>query len=332
MRRPTLSRSPRFTLLRRLLLPAMLLLPSAGCASTPRATTERTPVVEPSVARSLPIFDGTDGSPITWPYLLDRCAMADVVILGETHTDPAAHAFQLAVVEALLERGEPMALCLEMLERDEQLVVDDYVEGIIDRDDFAKLTRSSSWRGWSAWYQPIVDAARAAGAPVIAANAPRRYVRLARTDGYERLEALPAQRRALFAIPPALPEGTYRERFWEIMGAGDDDDGDDGDTDEGAESADTAHADARMESIFRAQLVWDATMAESVVRAVEDGADPAVLLVGHFHSDFEGGTVLEIRRRRPDLDVVVVSLLPFGGGAPRAEDAGRGAVVVYTGE
>ena len=40
--------------------------------------------------------------------------------------------------------------------------VDDYLDGVIDAETFAKLTFSTDWAGegtWAAWYQPIVDAA-----------------------------------------------------------------------------------------------------------------------------------------------------------------------------
>ena len=76
-----------------------------------------------------------------------------------------------------------------MLERDEQMLVTDYVEDVIDLRTFMDLTHSASWSGagsWRGWYHPMIDRAkddRDAGARVVAANAPRRYVRLARTDG-----------------------------------------------------------------------------------------------------------------------------------------------------
>ena len=65
--------------------------------------------------------------------------------------------------------------------------------------------------------------------------------------------------------------------------------------------------------MYRAQLVMDATMAESIAAASRAGAVKVVHLVGHFHCDFEGGLIQELRRRLPDdlpLDRIVVT----GGG------------------
>src|SRR4029453_7969319 len=108
----------------------------------------------------------------------------------------------------------------EMRERDEEACVDDYVEGNIDQPTFAKLTFSENWAGegsWIKWYQPIIDAAKDAKARVIAANAPRRYERVARADGYVKLEGLPASRRKLFDFPRGTPSAQYRKRFEDVM-------------------------------------------------------------------------------------------------------------------
>ena len=122
------------------------------------------------------IMDGRTGSQLSWTTALDQLRQADIVVLGEQHDDALGHAVQLAVTEDLLGDGRG-ALALEMLERDEQVFIDDYCDGIIDAETFATLTQSTNWSGegsWEAWYQPCIDAAIESGAAVIAANAPRR--------------------------------------------------------------------------------------------------------------------------------------------------------------
>ncbi|MCH2135417.1 MAG: ChaN family lipoprotein [Phycisphaerales bacterium] len=262
------------------------------------------------------LIEGENG-PITFDALVTRAAEADVVVLGEQHDDALGHAVQLALFEAIVQRCPEAALALEMLERDEQGLIADYRDGIIDAKKFAALTRSSAWAGegsWDAWYGPIVDAAISQQAAVVAANAPRRYVTLARTDGFDALQALDGDRRTLVDLPEPPLSGPYRDRFMELML---DEDG-------------TPHvADDVAEAFFRAQQVWDATMASSVVRALEHGHRPVVLLVGRFHSDYEGGTVELIKRAKPEAAILTVSLEPEDA---RAEaDLGRADVVVFTG-
>jgi hypothetical protein len=189
----------------------------SGCAtesyfaSAPpvRGPAERSETPSSDAARRLPMFSGR-GTALGWRDVMDAVAWADVIILGEQHDDAIGHAVQLAVVEDAVARWPQVVVTMEMLERDEQPLVEDYFDGIIDADEFARLTFSESWAGkgsWAEWYQPIIDAAKARGGRVVAANAPRRYVKLARREGYARLDGLPPDRRRWVARPPALVLG-----------------------------------------------------------------------------------------------------------------------------
>ena len=257
------------------------------------------------VRTALVVHDGRTGDTLTWAALLDRLRGADVIVIGEQHNDATGHAVQLAVVDDVLESSDGGGLALEMLERDEQPLVQDYIEGIIDDETFAKLTNSTNWSGtgsWEAWYQPVIDASIEHGGVVIAANAPRRYVRLARTDGWARLDEISDARSALVEHPDEGMMGGYRDRFIELMGGHGDDDSDDEEA--RAEAMETA------ESFFLAQQVWDATMAGSISEALKSSGPPVILLVGRFHSDHEGGTVLQLRRHHPAARIATISLEP----------------------
>jgi uncharacterized iron-regulated protein len=83
--------------------------------------------------------------------------------------------------------------------------------------------------------------------------------------------------------------------------------------------------------MLRSQRVWDATMGASVARTL-DSSPRAVLLVGCFHSDFLGGTALELMARRPGTTVFVVAITRDGVDGLAAEDRGRGDVVVQVGD
>lgn len=265
--------------------------------------------------RELPMFVGHTGSHVTWQELLTAIDWAEIIILGEQHDDAMAHAVQLAVVEDTFDRWPRSALSLEMLERDEQILVDDFLDDIIDTEAFIRLTFSANWGGegsWVKWFQPIIDAAKERHCRVIAANAPRRYVRMARLQGYGALDALPRQRRALFDRPAALPRDGYFERFSRVM----------------------SHVEdpAALDAIFRSQMVWDATMARSILQARPTRTAKVVHLVGRFHSDFEGGLVQQIRRHRPNARILVLSMNRADSTELGQDDVGRADVVVYTGE
>ncbi len=311
--------------------------------------------------RTLPIFNGHDGSRMDWTQLLEATAHAEVVILGEQHDDAVAHAVELAVVEDAFERWPGSALSMEMLDRAEQATVDDYLAEIIDRETFLERTAATRWRkisrdfldgqidrktfaerigklGWPDWeanYQPIIDLAKSRSAPVVAANTPwLRYASLANKRSFEHLDALTPSQKALFEPPREVPTGRYRERFWEEMVGRKEGEAPRSADDEsdGAEAGHSGVTDEEVLGMFRAQLVMDATMAASVSDALEAGAPKVFHLVGMFHSDFEGGLVQEIRLRRPGARMLTISLHSAASDALREEDSGRADIVIYTGE
>ncbi len=296
-----------------------------------------------------------------WDELMDAVAGADVIIVGEEHGNAVGHRVELAIVSDVLDRWPGSAVSMEMFDRTEQAVVDDYLAEFIDLETFQERTASTRWLkisrqyadgeinrrtfdkrisklGWPDWennYQPIVDAARDAGAPIVAANTPWLvYMSVARRDGFERLDDVTDAQRTLFEVPDEVHTGLYRQNFWEAMAGraeGEPDPSDD-DSDEVDEDS-VAHpglTDEVILGMFRGQLVMDATMAASIAGAKRAGAVKVVHLVGHFHCDFQGGLVQELRRRLPDDRILVITALAVDAPSLRDEDVDRADFVVYT--
>ncbi len=271
-----------------------------GCATTP---TSPPSVFEVGidVRTDTQLIDPATGEDVDWAELMRRIDEADIVLLGELHDHAIGHAIQLAVVEDVLDTYKGSAVALEMLERHEQPLVDDYVEGIIkDSKRFAKLTHSTNWGGWELWYQPIIDAAIDRGGRIVAANAPKQYVTLARKEGFARIDQLPEERRRLVDYPAELSGGRYRERFWEFANHGEEE--------ETTIDVSTIDPDDPMLPLYRSQQTWDATMAQSVLNANPTQDQKVILLVGQFHVEFDGGIVQELRYRNPDARVFVLSI------------------------
>ncbi len=315
-------------------------------------------MVEPAVnvRAGLVICRGDDGQVVGWDQVMDAVAGADVIVLGEEHDDPVGHGFQLAVVQDVLQRWPDSAVSMEMFDRTEQAVVDDYLADFIDLETFQERTASTRWLklsrqyaageinrktfekriarlGWPEWdtnYQPIVDAAKAAGAPVVAANTPWLvYMSVARREGFDRLDDVTNAQRMLFEVPQRIPDGAYRERFWEVLaGRAEGETADDDDE----QSAHPGFDDEMILGMFRGQLVMDATMAASIADARRAGAGKVVHVVGHFHCDFDGGLVQELRHRDPDARILVITVLAEAETQLRDEDSGRADFVVYTGD
>jgi len=299
---------------------AVMLLAMAACTA-PRTARVLSPAQRDVAAGALVIRDGNTGERIDLDEAARRAARADVVLLGEYHDNPDAHAVQQALYARLLAREPRTALCLEMLERHEQPIVDGWLRGELTTDQLIDRTGSRTWSGqpnsWIAFYQPCLDLAREHGAAIVAANAPRQYVSRANREGYDGLLALPPDERTLFDLPIAPDVGAYRHRLAELM--------------QEMRGSDAAVPDEQLDRMLRSQRVWDATMGASVARALE--ASPrAVLLVGCFHSDFLGGTALEVVARRPGTSVFVVAITQDRGEGLAEADRARGDIVVRVGD
>ena len=283
----------------------------------------------PASPRSLVMFEGSTGRSLGWADVMAAASWADCTFVGERHDDPVAHAVQLAIFEDLAAGYPGTAIALEHLERDEQQTVDRYLAGEITRDEFIDTTGSRDWAGkdtWIGFFQPLVDAAREAGSPVVAANAPRDAVREARMIGHDAMRAKPAAEQADFDLPVTTRDGiltddwnarwnAYFDRFVDIMSPSDDDDP-------------SATRD-RLANIFLSQSVWDGTMGASAARARERGAPKVVLCAGCFHVERDGGTVLQFEARRPRDRVLTVTVIDDSSAILRDEDRGAADIVIY---
>ncbi len=308
------------------ILPALALLLLAACASKP--STPPPEKVFRGDPRSPSAFRG-DGTSATWDQLASAAADADVVIVGENH----GHAFGLASAAALWEdvlgRCPDAALALEFFERDDQSRLDDYLAGIIDDATFRKVTRRTAG-SYPGGHHAMVELAKARHRPVIAANAPRQYVRLASKSGFDAMEKLNDRQKANFRVPDELPTGKYREDFDKVMGGMGGHGG--ADPSKKDEAPDPEKARAALDGAFRSQSVWDWTMGESIAMGLDEGNRPVVQVVGRFHGDFGGGLVQAIRKIRPSTKILVVSFVDAPAAALRDEDRDRGDFVLYVGE
>ncbi len=303
------------------LLGAVLLL--GGCA--PRAVRAAAPAAPEPIgalrreARGVTILRGDGTGPVPWDEVVDDLADADVVLMGEVHQHPLGNAVQQQLFEDVLTLNPRTVLSMEFYERDQQAALDDYLGGVTDRKGFMKAADRNANNDAPA-HARLIDACREARRPVVASNAPRRYVRLARTEGFARLSQMTREQQRLFAIPLTTPKGAYRDRFVEAMG-----------------DMATHGGEGMIEGFLRSQTVWDATMAQSIVEGLDRGS-PVVHVVGFFHVQFgaePGGSGLidQINAMAPTpLNITTLITLPAESQTLRAQDAGIADFVVYVGQ
>jgi uncharacterized iron-regulated protein len=303
----------------------------------------------------------SDGTPAALGDVVAAADSVDVVFLGEQHNDPTAHALQATLFRRALARAadtaaarpvapRPVALSMEMFTRDVQPVVNEYLDGWIEERHFVRAARA--WSNYAEAYRPLLEAAKEAGRPVLAANAPRRYVSRVARQGAESLAELPASARQwLPPLPYPMPSPAYQAKWTTLMreamppghGSTADappasdasaQDAPSPDTSfHGASHGSTPHggnpsAETSVRSVapmLQAQALWDATMgytlAEYLMRT--PGA-LALHLTGAFHMTRGTGTPEALRHYRPSARMLTVVLKPAADVTAFAPDAHAG--------
>ncbi|HEX3159914.1 MAG TPA: ChaN family lipoprotein [Gemmatimonadaceae bacterium] len=235
--------------------------------------------------------------------MVQALTQADVVLVGEQHDDPGTHRMEAAILDGLARRGRRVAVSLEMFERDVQGVVDGYLAGRLSETEL--LAQARPWPNYAADYRPLVEAARAHGWPVIAANVPRRVASRVAREGVGAVATLAPEERRWVAAELSCPTAAdaYHAKFVAQMS---------GMPAHGsAPLSDSAQA-AMVQRFYEAQCVKDETMGEAVAAAARalDGAGTVVHYNGAFHSDQGLGAAQRAAVRLPGRRVVVVSAMP----------------------
>jgi uncharacterized iron-regulated protein len=262
------------------------------------------------------------GNAVTLQNIIDSLERADVLFVGETHDSPVAHTLEAELLRRAEEaygsstpKRRAVALSLEMFERDVQTVLDEYLAGLITERHF--LLSSRPWKNYETDYRPLVEYAREHRLPVIAANAPARYVSRVSSQGPDSLKSLPqvAVKSWLPPLPFPAASERYAAKFNRFMG--------------GAGAGPGAHGGLHL---LEAQTLRDASMAYAISEYLKRGRDPLVVQVnGTFHSEERMGVPEQLARYRSKARALVVTIVPADTFPNFDADLGRlGDFVIIT--
>lgn len=164
------------------------------------------------------IFD-SEGKPATFSEVLKKASKADVVFFGELHNNPIAHWLQYELTKELHGsiKGD-LHLGAEMFEADNQLLLDEYLNGTIKDKTFEDEARV--WNNYATDYKPLVVFAKEHGLPFAATNIPRRYASLVFKGGFESLDGLQETAKGFIAPLPVKydPNLPGYQKMIEMMG------------------------------------------------------------------------------------------------------------------
>lgn len=245
-----------------------------------------------------------DGTRATLEDIVKASLSATVTFLGESHNDPVAHYLE----EQILRRTHKpnLVLSLEMFETDVQYVLDEYLAGLITEDHL--IASGRAWRNYKTDYRPLVEFAKERQMPVIAANAPRRYVNRVSRLGMATLQDLSAEvRQFLPPLPYSDASPEYAAKFHRVME----------EARKEQEKSQRANGGAppqprRVDPLkdLQAQSLWDAGMAFSIARFLTRNPEKRILHCnGSFHSAQKIGIPEHLVRYRPGTSMLVVTML-----------------------
>ncbi|MDX1763252.1 MAG: ChaN family lipoprotein [bacterium] len=240
-------------------------------------------------------LSGLDG---ILPKIIDR----DVVFVGEAHTAYGHHVVQLDVIRRLYEERGSVVIGMEMFQRPFQQELDRYVSGEISEEDLLRKSEYfTRWKYDYNLYRDILQFARANRIPVVALNLRQEIIKKVSREG---INGLTEEEYALIPQDMDLTNQEYRESMQRIM----------------KQHGNSHEGGMNFENFFQSQILWDETMAQSVVEALKKypGA-PVVVLAGNGHLQYSWGIPDRVKRLSGAKTAVMLNDISEGISADLAD-------------
>lgn len=227
-----------------------------------------------------------NGKAIDYQQMVRQLSKADVVFLGEIHNCAITHWLELRILQSLyLVHGKKLALGMEMFEADNQLILNEYLQGLIFSDRFEEEARI--WPNYVTDYAPIVNFARENKIPTVATNVPRRYAAMVKEHGLAFIDSLSKEAKEYFPPLPIPyepnPQAEQGFAMMRMLGGG-------------KSNKDNSH-------LSEAQALKDATMAWHIAQT----STPKMLHInGNIHTDGNSGIITYLRKYAPKKKIITL--------------------------
>lgn len=238
-------------------------------------------IIEAQNKRAYHLFKD-NGEVANYEEMIKDLADSDMVFFGEYHTNPISHWLQLEMSQSFFNiKGEELFFGAEMFESGNQLVLNEYLNGLYPEDKMIpEITQM--WGNYKTDYKPLVEMAKDNSLRFIATNIPRRYASMINNMGIGALKVLSPE--ALSLIGPEL------EKYFDPT------------VKAYAEMADHMgdHVPPNMLNIQTAQAAKDATMAHFALKNFSKG-NLLFHFEGSYHSNYGQGIIWWINEIQPGL-------------------------------
>lgn len=226
------------------------------------------------------------GKSTSYSNLVKDASEADIVFFGELHDNPICHWLEYEITADLFAaKGKDLILGAEMFESDNQLIVNEYLAGLIKEKNFEAEARL--WPNYKTDYKRLLNFARDSSLAFIATNIPRRYASMVNKSGFEILNSLDKEALQFIAPLPVVYDSAlacYAEMA-KMMG--------------------DAPTHVTM-NIAKAQAMKDATMAYFIYKNFVKGKT-FLHFNGTYHSDRFQSIIWYLQKMDPSLKIVTIS-------------------------
>jgi uncharacterized iron-regulated protein len=225
-----------------------------------------------------------EGKKAKFNDLIKDASKADIVFFGELHNNAISHWLQLELTKELHQKsGKEIILGAEMFESDQQLIMDEYLSGLISSRNFEEGTHL--WNNYKTDYKPLVTFAKDNNLAFIASNIPRRYASYVAKKGLDSLKANTGKHAKMFIAPLPIEFDPELPGYKNMMHAG---------------------AMPGIPYLPQAQAIKDATMAHFIARNWKENS-LFIHFNGAYHSkDFEG-IVWYLKKLNPELNILTIN-------------------------
>ena len=229
-------------------------------------------------------FFTAKGEKIGFQQVATELMSDDVIFFGELHNDPVTHWLQLQLAERFYEAyTDQLILGAEMFESDDQIILNEYLNGTIRKKDLSK--EAKLWPNYDTDYRPLVEFAKKNDLAFIATNIPRRYASLVSREGFKGLENLSDEAKRWIAPLPVeyntdLPGYKRMLKMSQMHGM--------------KKEVNT--------NLPKAQAIKDATMAHFIIQSMGQG-NHFLHFNGTYHSNNKEGIIWYVNQFNPELAV-----------------------------
>ena len=224
-----------------------------------------------------------DGKQTSYDELLKKASNADVVLFGELHNNAVAHWLQLELTKGLKNENKGNVIMgAEMFEADQQLIINEFLDGQISDKNFENEARL--WPNYKTDYKPLLQFARNNHIPFIATNVPRRYASFVAKNGLDSLNRMATEEARSYMTPLPFELDLELPGYKNMMHEG----------------------GGAMKYLPHAQALKDATMGWFIVNNL-DKKKTFIHFHGTYHSNNFEGIYWYLNKYKAGLKIVTIA-------------------------